>query len=473
MKLVIKKHKISLSLFLILVGFFFIPFNSGINIPFFGEFSRESCVLFFLASGLVTLFEILFKKKIYFPKSHFLIHLIFLFIIWIIVSFFVNFNDIQGYELKNTSGLKRFFSQITSLIISISFFIFYYNAFRSESIWTLLRLIRRAFLLGFAFVSIYVLLETLIVKLKFSFLQNLLYLFDYFPFTDVNLDLGLYRISGPTFEPPSFATYLITVTPWMLSYIITHKTILKYIPSVLVLTFGLLSGSRAGIFIITIQFIVFFSCFLNFKKYQTYLIKLLFFGGIAALLIFAFKGRTITNYIAEKATSFNIEGDQHSISNKSRFGIQYANYEVFKKNPFFGVGFGQQSFEAKKYYPRWSIKDNWEFRLKYLNDNHPSFVPGYNLYIRLLAETGFIGLIIFLAILILSITMCLIAIYQKNKNHLIYLIVLTSLIGTGLNWLKVDSFRDYIFWINLALLIILTSSLSKSKILKNIESQNL
>jgi O-antigen ligase len=108
-----------------------------------------------------------------------------------------------------------------------------------------------------------------------------------------------------------------------------------------------------------------------------------------------------------------------------------------------------------------------------LNDNHPSFVPGYNLYIRLLAETGFIGLIIFLAILILSITMCLIAIYQKNKNHLIYLIVLTSLIGTGLNWLKVDSFRDYIFWINLALLIILTSSLSKSKILKNIESQNL
>ena len=470
MKLVIKKHKISLSLFLILVGFFFIPFNSGINIPFFGEFSRESCVLFFLASGLVTLFEILFKKKIYFPKSHFLIHLIFLFIIWIIVSFFVNFNDIQGYELKNTSGLKRFFSQITSLIISISFFIFYYNAFRSESIWTLLKLIRKTFLIGFAIVTVYVLLETLIVKLKFNFLQNLLYLFDYFPFTEVKLDLGLYRISGPSFEPPSFATYLITITPWMLSYIITHKIVLKYIPSVLVLIFAFLSGSRAGIFIITIQFIVFFTCFINFKQYQIYLIKLLFFGGIITLCIFAFKGRMITNYITEKATSFNIDSDEHSISNKSRFGIQYANYEVFKNNPFFGVGFGQQSFEAKNYYPSWSTKDNWEFRFKYLNDNHPSFVPGYNLYIRLLAETGFIGLIIFLAILILSITMCLIAIYKKDKNHLIYFIILTSLVGTGLNWLKVDSFRDYVFWINLALLIILTSGLSKSKISKKNES---
>lgn len=462
MKLIFKNHKISLNLFLILVGFFFIPFNSGINIPLFGEFSRESCILFFLASGLITLFEIFYRKKIYLPYKHIFFYLIISFLVWITLSFVINYVNIQNYNLKNTSGLVRYFSQFTSLTISISFFIIYYNAFRSESLVRLFKLIRNTFFIGFMLVSIYVLIETAIVKLKFNFLKDLFLLFDYLPFTDTGLDSNLNRISGPTFEPPSFATYLITICPWMLSFILTHKTNFKYVPSILVLSFGLLSGSRAGIFIITLQFIIFFLCLLNFREYQKYVIKTILLGSIGIAVIFAFKGKVISNYIIEKATSFDVSSGNHSISNKSRFGIQYANFEVFRNNPFFGVGLGQQAYEAVKYYPKWSTRDNWEFRLKYLNDDHPSFVPGYNLYIRLLAETGIVGMLIFSFILILGITLCLIAIIQKNKNHLFYFIILVSFVGVAFNWLKVDTFRDYFFWINLALLIIVNSDLSVS-----------
>ena len=43
-------------------------------------------------------------------------------------------------------------------------------------------------------------------------------------------------------------------------------------------------------------------------------------------------------------------------------------------------------FESRKKYPAWAKKNNWEFRLKYLNQNDKRFPPGYNMYLRILSE---------------------------------------------------------------------------------------
>ena len=59
------------------------------------------------------------------------------------------------------------------------------------------------------------------------------------------------------------------------------------------------------------------------------------------------------------------------------------------------MGFGQQAYKARPKYPKWATENNYEFRLWYLNDKVKSFPPGYNLYTRLLAETGIIGFFIF------------------------------------------------------------------------------
>mgnify|MGYP003332648669 CR=1 FL=1 len=75
---------------------------------------------------------------------------------------------------------------------------------------------------------------------------------------------------------------------------------------------------------------------------------------------------------------------KHALSNKSRFGIQQAMFEVFLENPISGTGYGLQAFESWKKYPNWAKNNNWEFRLKYLNQNDKKFPPGYNLYLRIL-----------------------------------------------------------------------------------------
>tara|TARA_B100000780_G_scaffold231984_1_gene171877 strand:- start:185 stop:565 length:381 start_codon:yes stop_codon:yes gene_type:complete len=118
------------------------------------------------------------------------------------------------------------------------------------------------------------------------------------------------------------------------------------------------------------------------------------------------------------------------------------------------VGYGQQAFESRSKYPSWSKRNNWEFKLIYLNQNDRSFPPGYNLYLRLVAETGIIGLAIFL----LFIAHILIWCYNemKVKNNIISIIIFVSMIGFLLNWLKIDTFRIYGFWICLSLIFSIT-----------------
>ena len=158
----------------------------------------------------------------------------------------------------------------------------------------------------------------------------------------------------------------------------------------------------------------------------------------------------IINYLSSEVQSFKLNDSDHSISNKSRFGIQYAIYKVFLENPIVGVGYGQQAFEARSKYPTWAKRNNWEFRLKYLNQNNKRFPPGYNLYLRLASETGVIGVGIFLMFLLYILIWC----YNKIKlnNNLIGIIVFISMVGFLFNWLKMDTFRIYGFWICLGLI---------------------
>jgi O-antigen ligase len=127
-------------------------------------------------------------------------------------------------------------------------------------------------------------------------------------------------------------------------------------------------------------------------------------------------------------------------------------YQVFLDNPVIGTGYGQQAFDARSKYPSWAKRNNWEFRLKYLNQNSKRFPPGYNLYLRLAAETGALGLLGFLLVILYIMIWC----YNnlKMQKNLLAIIVFVSMAGFMLNWLKMDTFRIYGFWICLALIFV-------------------
>ena len=369
----------------LLLGIFFIPFNSWSGIGFLGEYYRDSCFLFFSFAFVLSLF----KRKIEIPLNNLIFQFLILFILWALLATILNTNNISEYYFKQTSGIGRFINQFGSLIIAaIIIPLTFYNGFKKININKVFRLIRRVILASLIIAFIYSVIEILIVKMNMLYLKKpLLNLFDYFPFTEAKTDMRLQRISSVTFEPPALGTYLLSIAGWMFSYILTEKKLLKYFPTLIVLFLGFMSGSRAAFFAIIIQFIVAVLFFVKHKNSTNNIYKIVLVASVISILIIGYFNKPIIEYINKEINSFKLDDSTHSLSNKSRFGIQQAMFRVFKENPISGTGYGLQAFESRKKYPSWAKRNNWEFRLKYLNQNDKRFPPGYNMYLRILSET--------------------------------------------------------------------------------------
>jgi O-antigen ligase len=444
---------------LFLIGIFFIPFNSYEGIKELGEFKKEASAIFLLVGFLVLLFDFAVSKRILLPYKSYFFQLLLIFFVICIASVVVNLPNIVDYYFKKTTGINRFIRQIFVLFLSAgAFFVLYWNVVAKMTIVEMLTRIRRAFLYSFIVVSIYGFFEILFRVFGFYPAYYVLRLFDFFPFTEYDEDVNR-RISSVCFEAPALATFLITVAGWMFSYIITNKGYMKYIPTLIVIILTYFSGSRTALIVVLFQLIVFFSIILSRQqkiKVGLAIVLLTFVLGSAVVLS---KSDKIIQNIEKKVESLDIKGNlKNNISNQSRIGIQYANLTVFAHNPIFGVGYGQQAFEAIHYYPIWAKKNNWEFKHIYLNKNDPMFPPGYNLYVRLLAETGIVGFSFFIFFLFTIVKRTRRLIFESDtiEDKAVSIIMLTTFVGFILNWLQLDTFRMYGFWLSLALLIKLT-----------------
>ncbi len=447
----LKVHNIII--WVLLLGVFFIPFNSWSGIGFLGEYYRDSCFLFFSFAFFLTLF----KKRINIPVNSLIFQFLILFILWSVLATLLNLNNVLEYYFKQTSGISRFINQFGSLIIaSVIIPVTFYNGFKKINIDKIFRLIRGVILASLLIAFIYSIFEILIVKLNMVYLKkSILNLFDYFPFTEAKTDMRLRRISSVTFEPPALGTYLLSIAGWMFSYVFTEKNRLKYLPSLIVIFLGFMSGSRAAFFIILIQLLVAIIFFIKQRSRSNNIYKIFFGVFIFSVLTLVYFNKPIFEYVKKEINSFKLDDSTHALSNKSRFGIQQAMLRVFKEHPISGTGYGLQAFESRKKYPVWAKKNNWEFRLKYLNQNDKRFPPGYNMYLRILSETGLVGLLFFGLIILQIFLWC----YNnlKAKNSIVAFIIFISMIGFSLNWLKMDSFRIYFFWLCLALIWIVES----------------
>ena len=438
------------SFYLILTGIFFLPFNSWNGISVLGEYYRDSCVLFFL----LAFFILLFKKKIKLPLHSPIFYSLIVFLVWAAVTTALNFETVIVNYFKQTSGVIRFLRQYFSLILAAFILpVTFYNSFLKIDSKRVIYLIRKAIYYSFVIVIVYAIIEVLVVKFNLINLKKpVLNIFDYFPFVEAKTDLRLKRISSVTFEPPALGTYLITIFAWMCSYIITSKSYFRFLPALLVIVLAFISGSRAAFFIIVVQAFIFVFAISQSFQYNKIFSKIVLISAAAITIGFLAFAPKILNYVDNEIQSFKLNDNDHSLSNKSRFGIQYAMYKVFLDNPVTGTGYGQQAFDARSKYPSWAKRNNWEFRLKYLNQNNKRFPPGYNLYLRLAAETGALGLLSFL------LFMCFISIWCYNnlfkQKNLLAIIVFVSMAGFMLNWLKMDTFRIYGFWICLALIFV-------------------
>ena len=454
-----------------LIGVFFIPFNSYDGLNFLGEYQNEAAALFFFIGFGVFLIDVGFRKKLVFPLREIEFALLYLFIFWCLLTFFLNLPDISQSYFKNTGGINRFLRQFISLLISaFIFLIFYVNAMRDWELKSLFKVIRKVLLVSLIFAFSYGVLETAIIKFGIGSLTPIIKLFNYFPFLEGEL-IGD-RISSVSYEPPFLAIYLITITGWMLSYVLTEKKTAKYFPAFMVLFLTYFSGSRTGLLVIAIQFALFFVFILKRKNIKKYV--LIFLVAIIPLItgFFILSSQETKADITEKIESLNFKGNLLSnISNRSRFGMQIASFRVFMENPIIGVGFGQQGFHNQKYLPPWAVTNNYEFRLWYKNPNEPSFPPGYNIYTRILAETGIIGFLLFISILATVIYKSFILFRFKDPLiRVLGIVLMVSFVGMAINWLQIDSFRIFGFWIFTAFLYWVQKFIANQKLKSEIDN---
>jgi len=449
-------------MFFFFLGIFFIPFNSDIPewFGFLGEYSRDSSPIFFLVAFLLLMINSLFKGKIYLPLKSTPYTFFLFFIIILCICTLINIFNIADYYFKQTSGFQRFIRQLLSVIIvGVLFFIVFLNVCKEYGAKAFFLKIRKLFLYSFVLVFVCGIIEYIIVAFNFHGLLPIFELFNYLPFVNVTLS-DLNRVSSLTYEPPALGTYLITIAPFMFSYIISEKKSYGFIPFLLVIVLALLSKSRTVLVVAFLQSLI--AIYLSYKvfpRFRIIFIKFVTIGSMIGFVVLLIFWNPVKDAVTERIQSLDITKTEYSskdnsVSNKSRLGIQYAMFQVYKQNPIFGTGWGQQAFESKNHYPKWAIERNWEFSTKYLNENIKSFPPGYNMYLRILTETGIIGFLVFLLFLFFIIQKSYQA-YNSNKNlRFISITLLISFYGMFLNWLQIDSFGVYGFWLSFAILII-------------------
>ncbi|MFV0179728.1 O-antigen ligase family protein [Empedobacter falsenii] len=446
-------------LFLILfsIGLFLFSFNQIEIAPFLGEYSREIGALFFIFGSFLLFLETIKTGKINFPYNNTLIKMLLTFFMLIIFCSLVNIVSISDNYFKRTKGFNRLIRQLIS--ISIPLFIllpFFWRVISNWSIEKVFITIRKIFLFSLIFASFY------------GFFEILYSYFGVYParlVTDLIGSITLIikpiyhnggRISVFAYEPPFFAIYLITISGWIFSYIITENNLIKKVlPSIAVLILTFFSGSRTGLLVVFFIFALFIIYLYKNNLFRKQL-NILFFSLIAIVtLSLTFNAEKLITSVNEKVESLDFVSNlKTDVSNKTRFGMQYASLQVFKENPVFGVGFGQQAYYSRFHYPRWAIIDNWEFTKIYNNKKEPSFPPGYNIYTRILAELGIVGFFSWISILLYTLYLC----YNYLRSSDFYMRVLAisitiSLIGLYINWLQIDTFRIYGIWLNIIILI--------------------
>lgn len=440
-----------------------LPFSSEVPewFSFLGEYSVIPSSFFFVVGVFLLGVYFLFGGKIFYPIKSTEYSLFTLFLVSICLCTLINAPSISDYYFKQTSGGVRFIRQLLSILLGgLAIFLLFINVCRDYGVKRFFLILRKLFLFVFALVFLCGILELIAVSTQSPFLINLVNVFNYFPFVEMRLNFVTERISATTYEPPALGTYLITTSGFLFSYILTSKSGKRFLPFVAVVILAIISKSRMALVVILFQiFIGVYLAYFKNTSFRRIFHNTLLIGGVAILILCLVFWKPISHKIQGKLESLDFtevkfSKENNSISNKTRFGMQYASIQVIKEHPFFGVGWGQQAYESRFHYPEWATKNNYEYTMFYLNENVKDFPPSFNMYLRIMAEAGIIGFLVFLSFLS-SVVLSTFALYRKHRHSYIPIALLIGFGGFLLDWFQIDSFRLFGFWLCLAILIVL------------------
>ena len=378
--------------------------------------------LFSIIISLLFLFGVLSNKIRINNENKLLIFLlIFLFITLLINLFFSN-----NINLSYPRVLK--FIVIFGFILSFSHLI---RSFSKEEMSQL-----------YKFWSIILLIVITDLIIEFFFKTNMLGFKSYIPgrlssFMGSNIPESSELVIGHFFS----AFCLIVLSYIHLNY---RKKSINIFIALFFILISFLIGERSNfiktIIIITIFIFFVYDIKLKFKLFSISIILLLF------LLVLNLNDNYKLRYFKQVSSILNKNGISVYLEN-SVYGAHYkVAKEIFKDNPFFGVGI--KNFRVESYSNKYDDLDHK------LNDRRGNTHP-HHLHYELLAETGLFGYLSFFIFIFISLYLFYKS-YKKNKNvyqfsgMLFVLINLIPLLPTGSFF---STYSAGLFWINYSIMV--------------------
>lgn len=431
-----------------------LPFN---GLPYFGgvlgEMASEGA-FYPLAVGLALWgVELLYGERAHF-SNHVSARLLGLFVVWVFVSSVVNLPWIVTQDTKGRTGTEKLLFQIVLLVFTfLATQLVYEVASRNASP---LKLFRRYALASFMVAGAYSTLEIASFR-GVPFALEMLTKLNGLIHSTGNSYFG--RVRSVSGEASWFAMYCSLVFPWLLSYVFTERrrmAAVHLLPLGYLLILVALSWSRTAYVITAVQLAIFigvvsFTPDLGGGRRR---LPVLLFGAAAALGIAAAVLRTSLFTSVSLASVFSSLLDRDNMSNIGRVGSQLAAYRMATDHPVFGVGLGQYGFHMGAYVPLWA-KVSPEIQEWMSITSGTRWAPVHSTYARAAAESGVVGLGIWLAIWLTLLTGCWRRFRRlcqtTGRQDTLGLALIVSIVGVVLSGNNLDSFRFFGYWITLGL----------------------
>jgi len=444
--------------FLLAFAIILIPFNS---LPYFKDILREMSNegAFYPLSIAILIWGLMLlqSNKVRLPQ-HISVKILGLFVLWIFLSISVNLPLVSLLETKGRTGIEKFLFQLILLTFVILSSLLVYNV--TIHFRTPLHTFRRYVTISFLVAGTYSLIEIAFLAGN-DWATYILQSFNPLIHEQGHMHEALLyfgRLRSVSGEASWFAMYCSFIFPWIFSYTFTERRYswIYWLLTCYLFLLVILTISRTAYVIVIAQLVLFLIgiLFVQQGKIRKGRIFILVAGFLIVLFIATI---TFKESIFAERTFFDVFAslsDMDNLSNIGRFGSQIAAFNIALDYPFWGVGFGQYGFYMPDYVPQWA-KVSVEIQ-EWMNATPgTSWAPVQGLYSRIIAELGFIGLMIWIAMWL----MVLIAGFKRYRinarltgyHDTLGLSLLISIIGVLLSGLNADSLRFFGYWILLGM----------------------